>query len=469
MRGARGGSMRKKIFIITSIYFFFLLLSLAPKRKEKAIAMKIFHKCEDGQIRLNYKVFLRKFLEENEVVRYEKAYYRYYSEQGIWKPMDLEDIQLEAARFLESETGRSWNVGYKKQTLERLKVAIHEVEEMNQPDEKICLKNGVLDVGRGSFRKQFDKSCYFTNRLEVDFDREAKAPLFEKFLDEASCGNQCRKRTLEEFMGLALTKKIGKGKAMVLRGTGNNGKSVYLNILCELLGTDRWTSISIKELPNFGASVLPGKTLAVMSEISEENSRSLMTTELKQLITGENMWCNIKYQNAKSIKPCVKVLILTNHRIGTNGDDSEGALRRLFILPFEYHVPDKDVDLELIEKLKGELSGILNIAVRGYRRLVRQGFVYSAQEESDRLIDGFLKNENPMRSFIKEKIAFQQGAKMSYLEFNRQFQEWGKANEIDIPTELDSKQIFSEVEKHYGVERCKSNGMRGMKNIVVKE
>ncbi len=427
--------------------------------------MKIFYKCEDGQFRLNYKVFLRRFLEENEVVRYEKAYYRYDSEQGIWKPMDLEDIQLEAARFLESKTGRSWSAAYKNQTLERLKVAIHEVEEMNQPDVKICLRNGVLDVGGGSFRKQFDKSCYFTNRLEVDFDKTAKAPLFEKFLDEVSCGNRCRKQTLEEFMGLALTKDMRNGKAMILRGTGNNGKSVYLNILCELLGADRWTSISIKELPNFGASVLPGKTLAVMSEISEENSRNLMTTELKQLITGETMWCNVKYQNAKSIKPCAKVLILTNHRIGTSGDDSDGACRRLFILPFEYHVPDKDVDLELVEKLKGELSGILNIAVRGYRRLVRQGFVYSAQEESDRLIEGFLKNENPMRSFIKEKIAFQQGAKISYPTFKMQFQKWSKENEIDFPTELDSKQIFSEVEKHYGVECYKSNGVRGMKNI----
>ena len=430
--------------------------------------IEIFYKGDDGKFHLDYDTFLSRFLKISEVVRYEKTYYRYESEQGIWRQRDLEDIQLEAARFLESETGESWNVAYKKQTLEKLKVAIQEVEEMNQPDVKVCLRNGVLNVEQGSFRKKFDKSCYFTNRLEVDFDKNAKAPLFEKFLTEVSCGNQCRKRTLEEFMGLALTKKIGKGKAMVLRGTGNNGKSVYLNILCELLG-NRWTSISIQELPNFGASVLPGKTLAVMSEISEENSRNLMTTELKQLITGESMWCNVKYHDARSIKPCVKVLVLTNHRIGTSGDDSDGALRRLFILPFEYQVPDKEVDLELFEKLKGELSGILNIAVKGYKRLVRQGFVYSAQDESDRLIESFIKDGNPMRSFIKEKIVFQQGEKISYSEFKIQFQKWCKANEIDFSSEFDSKQIYSEVKKHYEVERYKSGSVRGMRNIVIKK
>lgn len=197
---------------------------------------EIFYKGDDGRFHLDYDIFLGRFLERNEVVRCEKLYYCYDSEQGIWKQRDLEDIQLDAARFLQSETEEHWKVAYKKQTLEKLKVAIREVEAMNQSDVKVCLRNGVLNVEKGSFYKKFDKSCYFTNRLEVDFDKEAKAPLFKKFLEEVSGGNQDRKKTLEEFMGLALTKKIGKGKAMVLKGTGNNGKSVYLNILCELLG-----------------------------------------------------------------------------------------------------------------------------------------------------------------------------------------------------------------------------------------
>ena len=163
----------------------------------------------------------------------------------------------------------------------------------------------------------------------------------------------------------------------------------------------------------------------------------------------------------------MKVLILTNYRIGTKGDNSDGALRRLFILPFEYRVPDEDVDLELLEKLKGEMSGILNIAVKGYKRLARQKFVYSAQEESDRLVENFLKTENPLCSFIKEKIIFQQGEKISYSKFNMQFQKWSKQNEIDFPADLDSKQIFSEVKKHYEVERYKSGSVRGMKNIMI--
>lgn len=41
-----------------------------------------------------------------------------------------------------------------------------------------------------------------------------------------------------------------------------------------------------------------------------------------------------------SCKRAAKVLVLSNHNIGVGGDDSDGVLRRLFILPFEYYVPD---------------------------------------------------------------------------------------------------------------------------------
>ena len=50
---------------------------------------------------------------------------------------------------------------------------------------------------RGCCIKQFDADYLFTNRLEVDFDKTAQAPLFEKFLEEVTCGDQLRKRTLE--------------------------------------------------------------------------------------------------------------------------------------------------------------------------------------------------------------------------------------------------------------------------------
>ena len=429
---------------------------------------EIFYRDSDKRCHLNYDVLLSRFLKENKIVRCDKVYYLYDAQRGIWYQKDLEDIQIGVARFLESETEESWTVSYKKQVMEKLKVATEEVSAMNLPDNKICLRNGVLDMERGCCIKQFDENYLFTNRLEVDFDRNAQAPLFEKFLEEVTCGKQLRKRTLEEFMGLALTKKIGRGEAMILKGAGNNGKSVYLNILCKLLGLDRWTAISVQELPNFGASVLPGKTLAVISEISRENSSNLMTTELKQLITGENMWCNIKYHEAKSIKPCVKVLILTNHNIGLCGDDSDGAIRRLFILPFEYYVSDDKVDLDLSHKLEEELSGILNLAVKGYRRLVRQNFVYSSHDESDKLIREILRRENPLRSFVKEEIVFSYSSNLSYDKFKLCYQKWCKENSIDNQEALDSKQVYAEVAKYYNIEHFKSGNKRGMKNIKLK-
>lgn len=304
----------------------------------------------------------------------------------------------------------------------------------------------------------------------MDYNKRAKAPLFGQFLKDVSCNSLSRKRTLEEFMGLALTKEIGCGRAMILKGTGRNGKSVYLNTLCRLLGKDRYTTtISLRELPNFGASALPGKTLAVRSETSRNDSGSLMTTELKQLITGENMFCNAKYREAKTIKPYAKVLILTNHSIGLSGDESDGALRRLFVLPFEYYVPEGAVDLDLEKKLEQEMSGILNIAVKGYQRLASRDFIYSSQKESDKLVSELLKTENLLRSFIREKIVSEPGANLSYAEFRQHFQKWCRKNGLDFPVGIDSKQVYAETAEHHNIERFKSDSVRGMKNIGIRQ
>ncbi len=431
--------------------------------------VNFFYLGNDGRRYLDYDAFINQFFSRYPVIRHEKTYYMYDSKKGIWTPENLEDIEIKAAKYFKRAAKQRWSVGYKSQTIETLKVNTNEAGEMDSPSTKICLKNGVLDMQDGSFHRGYCKEYYFTNRLEVNYNKRAKAPLFEQFLKDVSCNNLRRRRTLEEFMGLALTKEIGCGKAMILRGTGRNGKSVYLNTLCGLLGKDRYTTISLRELPNFGASALPGKTLAVMSETSRDASGNLMTTELKQLITGENMFCNAKYREAKTIKPYAKVLILTNHSIGVSGDESDGALRRLFVLPFEYYVPDGAVDLNLEKKLKKEMSGILNIAVKGYQRLASRDFVYSSQKESDKLVSELLKTENPLRSFIKERIVFKHGSNLSYAEFRQHFLKWCRVNGLDIPVGTDSKQIYAETAKCYNIERFKSDKIRGMKNIEIRQ
>ncbi len=195
-----------------------------------------------------------------------------------------------------------------------------------------------------------------------------------------------------------------------------------------------------------------------------------MTNELKQILTGENMWVNKKYINPKSLSFRASVLILTNHNIGLKSDDTDGTLRRLHIFPAEYEIKESDVDVKLEEKLLSELEGIFLLAIKGYRRLKNNNYVYSSHRESDRYLSKMMKNTNPLRAFVKEKIRKCSDNFITYDVLRESYNEWKKQNGIDSKVKINSKIIYEEVSKQYSiVERKKSNGVRGIKHICLME
>ena len=416
------------------------------------------------------------FINDNHVVRCGKTYYIYSSETGIYYKETISELQIMVAQYYETVTENVYNVKHSRQISELLRVRTPRVNTMNEDKCIICLKNCVIDLSSGDVFEH-SPEFRFINRIEVDYDPDAKCPVFNKFLRQICMNNAKRKRTLEEFMGLCLTKDIGYGTALVLKGNGANGKSVYANILCALVGEGSYTSLVLDDLSNFGSGKIPGKKLAIMTEISRDSSSSIMTNELKQIITGELMDCNVKYQQNVDMRPFCKVLILTNHGVGFLNDNSEGTLRRILVLPMEYFVPVSERDYQLEDKMIKELSGIFNIAMNGYMRLRDNGYVYSSKEESDSLLNDLLMYEDPLKAFVRSNVAQKKGSFITYNDFYTHYNRWcnkngvtcdvGKEKSIQSKKAAFSKQVFNEISNYYYVERSMRNGERGVKNVYL--
>jgi putative DNA primase/helicase len=74
--------------------------------------------------------------------------------------------------------------------------------------------------------------------------------------------------------------------------------------------------------------------------------------------------------------------------------------RRLHVIEFPRKFAEYEMDVELTEKLMGELSGIFNWALEGYKRLGGQKFIFSESPSMFRSKKQYQQQSNSVLDFI---------------------------------------------------------------------
>jgi putative DNA primase/helicase len=100
---------------------------------------------------------------------------------------------------------------------------------------------------------------------------------------------------------------------------------------------------------------------------TEVDEGSHLSEALVKNMTGEDpISARALYGEPFDFIPTFKLFIAGNHKPVIRGGD-EGIWRRIHMIPFEVTIPPEQRDLELGEKLRAELPGILNWALAGCR------------------------------------------------------------------------------------------------------
>jgi putative DNA primase/helicase len=81
-------------------------------------------------------------------------------------------------------------------------------------------------------------------------------------------------------------------------------------------------------------------------------------------------------------------------------DTTHGMWRRLYLIDFPRKFSEKEMDVELTDKLMNELSGIFNWALEGYRRLRVQKFIFSESSTMQRKKRKYKSQNNSVLDFI---------------------------------------------------------------------
>lgn len=265
---------------------------------------------------------------------------------------------------------------------------------------KMNFVNGVLDTTSLEFVPT-SKDFGFLNTIPYSYDPQAEAPRFERFLDEVTSNDQELTQQLLEFSGYALSnEECWEHKALVLVGHGANGKSVFLESLMAVAETG-YSCISMRSIQNeqFAAG-LEGKSFNAAEESASAVFRD--TDIFKALVSGGKIHVKTVYEKPYEIRNRAK-LIFSCNEIPASFDASHGFFRRFSIVPFHRRFTEQDRDPRLLEKLKAERAGILNLMLAAYRDMKARGHLFQA-EASTMEMNEYREYTDDLGTWVKENI-----------------------------------------------------------------
>jgi len=276
--------------------------------------------------------------------------------------------------------------------------------ESNKDTVLINLLNGTFEISpQGTKLRPFDSSDFISYQLPFEYDPQAKAPLFEAYLNKVLPDIE-RQRVLAEYLGFVFIKHgsnaLKEEKALILYGTGANGKSVFFEIVNALLGTDNVSSYSLQSLTNdngYFRAKLANKLVNYASEINGKLEAAIF----KQLVSGEPVEARLPYGQPFILKQYAK-LIFNCNELPKDVEHTNAYFRRFLIIPFDVTIPPQEQDKSLHTKIiESELSGVFNWVLDGLKRLLEQRR-FSDCEAAKNAIDEYKIESNSVQMFISE-------------------------------------------------------------------
>lgn len=396
------------------------------------------------------KEFLKNFY-PNGLVRLHSSFLAY--SDGYWKRLhDQSDLQNAIAKFLASgATVAKVNAMF---GVLKLFCVVKDDAFKARPN-CICFLNGVLDMDTYKLMPHSPRYHLQSGR-DVVWDENAKAPVFEQYMQDIFRDDEDKDvkiQFMKEWMGLCLIPETKYEKFVVCVGAGGNGKSVLLKLMPELLGHENVYSAPIQRLGNKRAlAELHGKLLLSSSEINE--NAVLDDGILKQIVSGDTIEAERKYDHPFTFTPCVRIMLATNH-LPKLRDVTHAFFRRLVMIEFNRIFSAEEMDMNLSAKLKTELAGIFVAAVNGLRSLRERG-EFVVPTSSVLASEKYREESDVTELFVEDAIlsAVGEGKGMRPVALYDLYVKWCKAFRLDP----ENRFVFGKQLSHMGYEKTRSNG-----------
>lgn len=319
----------------------------------------------------------------------------YVYSDGVYMPMGRDFIRTRSREKLgeDSRINRINEVIAHITDLSRV-----ELDRLNTHREFINVSNGMLCWSSGELLDH-GKEYMSTIRISVKYDPNADCPQIRRFF-ETTLPSDCI-QLIEELFGYCLIPDTRYEKAFMLKGEEENGKSTFLNLLERFVGSTNVSKVPLQDLSEhrFMRAELFGRLVNMFADL---DARSLKSTSFfKTVVSGDPITAERKNQDPFTFRPFSR-LIYSANEIPRSPDWSPAYYRRWAIVDFPNRFQKGvNADENLVDRLlnPSELSGLLNLALRGLRRLFDNG-CFTENETTRQTLEEYRKQNDTVSAFM---------------------------------------------------------------------
>lgn len=391
--------------------------------------------------KFNHATFGKLMMQQYDIIYYNHNFYIY--DQGYYR----EGYDIINRKMVDLYDGIK--KAQKSEVFEYLSVQCH-VDEVKLDKYNINVENCRLNVATGEISEHDSRYMDF-NRIPVKYDPTVTCDVVDHLIERVFCKDKQLIDLFHEMLGSCLIKHSKYQKAFILIGSGSNGKSTLLEMVMNWIGKQNYSTIDITELA--GNRFAPVGLENKMINIGDDCNNSMLknTGMLKKIFAGQEIRVEKKGQDGYNITPYATHIYSSNELIKSS-DKTDGYYRRFVFLPMmaRFSPTDPDYDPLIEEKVATDeaMSHLLNLAIKGARKLIHDGKFLEPKAVQE-MLDHYKVENTLSLQWIEDKgIDIDHCLDTARIDLYNEFKSWCSQNGIEKPT--GSGNFYKDIRKQFG-------------------
>lgn len=312
------------------------------------------------------------------------------------------------------------------------------ITEFDKNPWELNVLNGVVDLKRGTLIPH-SPDQKFTKIANVRYNPNARPEKWLRFLIGITCGDQKLVDFVQKAIGYSLTGTTIEQCLFILFGSGENGKSTFIEILRAVIG-DYGLATPSSTLMSKRTSSIPNdiarlKGARIVTTVETGEDKKFDEPIVKQLTGSDTIPARFLREEFFEFRSTWKIYLSTNHRPVIKGSD-RAIWRRIKLIPFLAVFSKSNRDKYIYDKLTTdeEKEAILAWAVEGCLRWQSEGL--ESTPEMEMAVRSYQRDMNRFGTFVSDKCYTHVEARTTMSDLYDAYKIWCSENDDPSLTKI---------------------------------